>query len=116
MGAHSAMLALAWLGVPPVLGWEAYNAAGVWGVAPNRSYHPTIANVLFQPGWGPALETAHRDTGATGLYQMRWTVDSAEKNRTGWCKSPIPRFYNTTGKAAAPSPIVRGGKQSGGSC
>ena len=90
--------ALMRLNVLPSMGWEAYNAAGVWGVEPNASYHPNISNLLFQPGFGAVLNTAHRETGATGLYQMKWTVDSAEKNRTGGCKSPIPRFRNSTGE------------------
>ena len=73
----------------------AFNAASVWGIAPNSSYFPKMANIIFQKGLLD-IDLAHRTTGATGLYQIRWTEPTLEKKAKGWCESPIPRFHNTT--------------------
>ena len=45
---------------------SAWNAASVWGIVPNHTYHPDIANVIFESGLAE-IDHIHRSTGATGL-------------------------------------------------
>ena len=73
----------------------AYNAAGVWGVEPNATYHPLLSNLMFQTDLR-AVDTAFRASGVQGLYQLSWTEPRPEMERLGYCPSPIPRFHNTT--------------------
>ena len=79
----------------------AYNAASVWGIESNKSYFPTMANILFQTSLS-ALDTAHRDLGTQGLFQISWTQANnrsavwSPDGKSYYCPSPIPRFHNTT--------------------
>ena len=44
----------------------AYSAASVWGVEPNATYFPQIANTVFESSLAN-IDAAHRTTGALGL-------------------------------------------------
>jgi len=71
-----------------------YQAAWSLGYPESKNIS---ANLLFSTG-NLEMMVEHAKNGGVSLYPFGWTVSDPEKAdpKTGLCKSPIPRFANST--------------------